>query len=63
MSWFTRKPPMTFEEELEEAVRYCTAPRFSSLQENDQSRGYHRLWLAIREYAISLEEEEDHNDL
>jgi len=59
MSWFTRKPEMTFEEELETAIRLCTYRRFGSLPDHDQSRGYYRLAAAIRDFAASLEAEED----
>jgi hypothetical protein len=60
MSFFgKKKPAMSFEEELEVAVRICTMRSFASLQEHDQFRGYYRLGLAIRDYAISLENQED----
>jgi hypothetical protein len=60
MSFFGKNNgEMSFEEELEVAVRFCTMRRFASLQEHDQSRGYYRLGLAIRDYAISLENGED----
>jgi hypothetical protein len=58
MKWFTRRPKMTLEEELEVAIRICTSRGFGSLPADDQSRGYYGLAAGILAHAIRLEEAE-----
>ena len=55
MSWFGRKDKgMTFEEELEVAVRWCTMRSFASLSADDQHVGYAALGEELLKAASSM---------
>ena len=56
MSWFGRKDKgMTFVEELEVAVRWCTMRQFASLNSDEQYIGYAALGQELLKVASEME--------
>jgi hypothetical protein len=55
MSWFGRKDKgMTFQEELEVAVRWCTMRSFASLSSDEQYIGYEALGEELLKVAAEM---------
>jgi hypothetical protein len=59
LDWFRRPARMTYSEELEAAIAYCTRRTFATLPDEEQSRGYYSLAAALKEHADGLANAED----